>query len=73
MITVYKQYKSIRLGIHLFEDEEGTDWRKLTSPLPATYTAPGYETPQSVKEILAVLEEAKIQEIKDEMQDKALN
>ena len=47
------------MGIHLFEDEEGIDWRKLPSPLPATYTAPGYETPQSVKEILAVLEEAR--------------
>ena len=55
----YTTNQQNRPGIHLFEDEEGTDWRKLPSPLPATYTAPGYETPQSVKEILAVLEEAR--------------
>ena len=56
--TVYKM-KQQEPGTHLFEDSNGIDWRKLPSPLPATYTAPGYETPQSVKEILAVLEEAR--------------
>ena len=56
--TVYKM-KQQEPGTHLFEDSNGIDWRKLPSPLPATYTAPGYETPQSVKEILVVLEEAR--------------
>ena len=56
--TVYKM-KQQEPGTHLFEDSNGIDWRKLPSPLPATYTAPGYEMPQSVKEVLAVLEEAR--------------
>ena len=56
--AVYKTKKQ-EPGTHLFEDSNGIDWRKLPSPLPATYTATDYETPQSVKEILAVLEEAR--------------
>ena len=68
----YEMHKNCP-GIHLFEDEEGIDWRKLPSPLPATYTAPGYETPQSVLEAFDLLDEARKQGVvqDDRSADKA--
>ena len=51
------------MGIHLFEDEEGIDWRKLPSPLPATYVASDYEMPEDVEDVLALLEKAREYEL----------
>ncbi len=68
----YEMHKNCP-GIHLFEDDKGIDWRKLPSPLPATYTAPGYETPQSVLEAFDLLDEARKQGVvqDDRSADKA--
>ena len=61
--AVYNQYKNISPGIHLFEDEEGIDWRKLPSPLPATYVASDYEMPKEVEDVLGLLEKARKYEL----------